>query len=389
MKNYRKQVSRVLKTGNIDLGPQFPGMENEDDPFTLQEPEFYALQAYVESGKLLPTDVRELELIVGIPQEHGSQFNDLLGAYENVVDHCRNFTENTFPESVRLAGDIVSYNTKVNIYYDVLLDIAQEYQDATSPEEEEELERDFRATIEQLRRRAQDFVTHSESVSRLYGEFLEETKADKGRIDPLSRKYHERFDAETGELAQTLQEIEQLTEELEVATREYEKAYNKAYKEPQKYGWLGLIGLSVAIAMTIKYGEIADQWKARAEAIEAKIKLAQEKAKQAALFLNSLELANDSVASIQKKIDEALPVLARLRGSWLAIDQELNDIVIAIDENFEDLLVRLVRAGVKEMKERWAKVADKAEQYREVAFIVPQYATSSVYAQLQQLRMAA
>ncbi|HEU5226550.1 MAG TPA: alpha-xenorhabdolysin family binary toxin subunit A [Ktedonobacteraceae bacterium] len=389
MKKHKKQVSRVLKTGNIDLGPQFPGMENQDDPFTLQEPEFYALQAYVESGKLLPTDVRELELIVGIPQEHGSQFNDLLGAYKNVVDHCRNFTENTFPESVRLAGDIVSYNTKVNIYYDVLLDIAQEYQDATSPEEEEELERDFRATIEQLSRRARDFVTHSESVSRLYGEFLEETKADKGHIDPLSRKYHERFDAETGELAQTLQEIERLTEELEVATREYEKAYYKAYKEPQYYGWLGLIGLSVALAMTIKYGEIADQWKARAEAIEAKIKLAQEKAKQAALFLNSLELANDSVASIQKKIDEALPVLARLRGSWLAIDQELNDIVIAIDENFEDLLVRLVRAGIKEMKERWAKVADKAEQYREVAFIVPQYATSSVYAQLQQLRAAA
>lgn len=353
----------------LNLGPQIVGMENDDDPFILQAPELYALQAYVGAGQRLPTNGDEMELLIGIPVKETGEFKDILEAYAKIVTHCKNFWNLTFPESVKLAGDIVSYAKKADTYYTELLTIAVEYNDASSQDEEAELERDFRILVERLRREAQKFAANAEEVSERFRVFLEETEGDERTITPLHTKYKARFDAETGSLAETRKEIEALEKEMKEATRNYEKANYKAYKEPLYYGWVGLIGASVALAMMITQGNAADQWKAKMNELQKKIDEAKGKEKQAERFIEYLELANDDLGGIKNKIHEALPVIAKLRGSWLAIEQELDAIVQAIDSNFEDLMVRLVRTGVKEMIKRWNDVAKKADIYRVVAFI--------------------
>lgn len=354
----------------LNLGPQIVGMENHDDPFVLQAPEFYALQAYVEAGQRLPTNGDEMERLIGIPVKETGEFKDILDAYAKIVTHCKNFRYSTFPESVKLAGDIVFYAKRAGIYYTELLDIAIEYNDASSQDEEAELERDFRTLVKRLMGDAQKFAANAEAVSKRFQAFLEETESDERAITPLHTKYRARFDAETGSLAETRKEIEALEEEMKEATRNYEKAYYKAYKEPLYYGWVGLIGASVAIAMMITQGNTADRWKAKMNELQKKIDEAKGKEKQAERFIEYLELANDDLGGIKDKIHEALPVIGKLRGNWLAIAQELGAIVEAIDSNFEDLMVRLVRTGVKEMIKRWDDLAKKADIYRVVAFII-------------------
>ena len=353
----------------FNLGPNIPGMENEDDPFVLQEPEFYALQTYVDAGQRLPTNARELELVVGIPEQEGSQFSDILGTYGGVKEHCAYFATRTFPESVTLASDIVSYATKADVYYSELVAIAEEYQDADSEAEEQELERDFRALVERLRREAQKFVEHTEEISGLFGDFLQQTEDDERKLTPLYTKYRTRFDNETGQLAEVRREIEELGEELKAATREYEKAHYKAYKEPAYYGWLGPIGAGVAIAMLIKYGEIADKMKAKMKEIKRKIEAAQQKEQQAERFIENLDMANYSLHDIRSKLQEALPVIGKLRGCWKTLEDELNNIVAGIDTSFEDIIRRIVRAEVEVLIKDWERVATKADLYRLIAFI--------------------
>lgn len=354
---------------SLNLGPQIVGMENGDDPFILQAPEFYALQAYVEAGQRLPTNGNEMELLIGIPVKETGEFKDILEAYANIVTHCKNFWNLTFPESVKLAGDIVFYAKRADIYYTELLDIAIEYNDASSQDEEAELERDFRILVKRLRSDAQKFAANAEEVSKRFQVFLEQTEGDERAITPLHTKYRKRFDAETGSLAETRKEIEALEKEMKEATRNYEKAHYKAYKEPLYYGWVGFIGAAVAVGMMITQGNAADRWKAKMNELQKKIDEAKGKEKQAERFIEYLELANDDLGGIKDKIHEALPVISKLRGNWLAIEQELGAIVQAIDSNFEDLMVRLVKTGVKEMIKRWNDVAKKADIYRVVAFI--------------------
>lgn len=359
----------MLIASGFNLGPNIEGMENEDDPFILQEPAFYALQTYTDAGQRLPVNAQELETIVGIPASEGSQFNDILSTYGAVKEHCKEFATKTFPESVTLASDIVSYATKADVFYSELVAIAEEYQDADSDEEKQELERDFRALVDRLYREAVKFETHTQEVSDLFGGFLQHTEDDERRLTPLYTKYRERFDGETGALKEVREEIEELWAELEVATREYEKAHYKAYTEPAYYGWLGIIGASVAIAMLIKYGELAEKMKEKMKTIKEKIAAAQGKEQQAERFIEQLDLANHSLHDIHSKIQEALPVIGKLRGNWKILEDELANIVSGIDESFADIIRRIVKAEVAVLIKDWERVAEKADLYRHIAFL--------------------
>ena len=46
-----------------------------------------------------------------------SDFTPLINAYKDIFDHVSKWNDETYPESVSLASDIVTYANKASIYY--------------------------------------------------------------------------------------------------------------------------------------------------------------------------------------------------------------------------------------------------------------------------------
>lgn len=354
------------------LAPKPEDVGEAKDPFLLHKPELRLVQIYVEAGTKLPKTIEELSTRTGISEQNAQQFGDIVAVYKDVNDHCINFQSKIYPKSVELAGHITSYNSDVQTYYPELTKFTDDWKKAEeegNTKQQKEIEKDFKLVAEELIKQTNKYAQKAQETYTEIKKFVEQTEQDKNHLDPLDKKYRDKFTSEQGELNKTREQIDKLKKDLEQKNKDYEYHEWKAKTETAYYGWLGPIGASVAIGMYVKHSGLAKEIQEQIKGINEQIKQAKEKEKTALLFVNDLNMASDSLKDIVQKLNDALPILQRIQALWQKISQELQELLDSVKQRWDPEKLRLLPIHLKNAMSRWADIAKKANIFYSVAYV--------------------
>jgi hypothetical protein len=344
-------------------------MERPDDPFVLQQPEFYALQRYIDGARRLPATPKELETLTGIPEQKAIEFNDLLRVYGSIKECCAHFFKDVLPLNITLATDVITYARSTAISYRALYTLAQDYLLAAE-EQKQALAREFQALLDSLRGDIQRYEARTIEVIDHYTQLLDDLETEKRAFIPLYSKYHRRMIRIVKALVPMRQEVEKVRKELLQGTKKYERMYYKQFADIEHYAWIQLIGASVSQGMLATYDDLAAEWKACMQKIQKQITGASESEQQAERFIECLEQATLSLNELRTEVIEAIESISALRKCWQALDYELIKMSAGIDQNAAAIIGRVLQDAFEAMIEAWQQVREKAERSRQISFIV-------------------
>lgn len=337
------------------------------DPFLLSKPEMVLVQTYVEAGTRLPASRADMQAKLGIAASDVDQFDDLIGAYKNTYDHCSYFKTVTFPMSVGLASDIVAYNVKVPIYYGALNTIILQWQAGTLSDED--AKKKFQLIFTNLRNQAQTFSDSAKDVKQKMIDFVEETKADQGFLQPIQTRYKAKYESQGGVIDTFTKEITNDNNQITFWNDQYSHDVIVAATTPT-YAWVFPIGTIAAGIVAGIYGKKATDALDNVHDYQNKLAQAEDGLRQALILKHDLDLANSSLDGILAALNAALPVLEKMEGIWGALADDLGNIVTQILDNDigkADVLIKDL--GVAEAISAWAAVSKLADNYRLSAYI--------------------
>ena len=353
-----------MSDDKYDLGPG--ELDTGDNPFYLSNPEWLSIQCYVASAINLPEDKDSMRAMLPADPPGGmDQFNDLITAYKDLHDHCEYWQNNTLPDSVKCASNIVDYNIKVPIYYGALTKLLDKLEQ--KPPDDKAVEQ-FKAIIQNLSDQAAGYSNHAGLVYKGMSDFAEQSARDSGAIKPLKEKYDKELGDQAPEIKQMSEELTTLKNELDEATKEYEHDVVVAATSAT-YAWIFPLGTIAAGIVAGTYGSKATKAAKRAKGISAEIGLLNDKLAASAILLLDLGRIHSDLSDISEKLAIALPIIQKLQGIWGGIRDNLENILRIIDEDISQVPAIIKSLGIDEAIDAWAKVAKEADSYRVNAYI--------------------
>lgn len=339
-----------------------------DSPFLLSKPEFIAVQSYVEAGKRLPATEDDLQIKLGIGKEEVGDFKDLITVYAQIVNHTRYFSSTTFPASVGLAADIAHYGkNEVPTYYGALYPLLLAWENGTI--RADKAQKKLTAVLDFLRTVAISYQDKAKAVKESIHEFVEETKKDKSNLEPVRKRYQDKYQSDKGSLGTLMAEAENARKQIEYWNEQYRKDVTVA-ATTATYAWIFPFGTIAAAIVAGIYGDKAQKALEEVRNYQKKLATAQTDLRKALNLLHDLELADVSMDGILQKLAAALPVLEKIEGTWGAIADDIGNIItVNIDQGIALAAVIIKELGVDAAIKAWGDVAKIADQYHANAYI--------------------
>lgn len=350
------------------MGPKVEPAPN--GRFFMAIEEWQAVQCYVEAGIRLPITKDEAIVKLGVSSEDADHFNDLWQAYANVHDHCQDFQARVFPNTVSLASDIVDYGrTKAPVFYKAILKLLTDLEDPNvTPERAAILRRNLALALDNLTKDAQSRADKATAAMNQINGFIQQTQQDKGFLEPIQDRYHKEYEGEQGKIAQYTQEIEDDKNLIASANEEYQKDVTIACTTAT-YAWVFPAGTIAAAVVAGVYGKRAQDALDNIHRFQDMMASSEVRLRAAVMLKQDLELANTSLDGLVTKLNAALPVLAKAKGIWNALADDLKQVVNTIKNDIADMPSFIAELGVDEALGQWKTLADEADGYRVNAFI--------------------
>lgn len=340
-----------------------------NSPFFMSTPEFQALQTYCESAKKLPTTADELVArITGMTAAGAKEFPDMLAAYAIVKNHCAEFTSETFPKTVSLAATISRYGRECSeTYFPALIETIQKWQSETDPGKQNIYQRKVDGILKNRADQAQEHANNAKSVLDLVVEFLDQTKSDKNTLEPIQKKYHDKYEKEGGIIADLKRQLKEAQDAIDKLNDEYKQDVIVASTTPT-YGWVWPFGTIAAAVVAGVYGKRATAALDRIEGWKKKKGSLSDELQKDTDLVAQLTLADNSVKGLLEALNGALPVLEKMQGIWQSLHDDIAGVVGTLTEAKKaDVWVKdnIVDAAAKQ----WKAVSDAADNYRVNAFV--------------------
>lgn len=326
-----------------------------NSPFFMSQESWHSLQCYLKSGMELSTSPADAVVKMGIAQEDADKFADLWAAYKQVQDHCADFRKTTLPDTVNLAGSLAEYGRdKAPIFYAGLLQ-------ATDPN-------DFKDVLANLRQTAVDFAADADKVRDEINDFIDQTTKDKATLSPILDKYKQEYDGEQGLITQYRTEIQDDTDLIDHFNDEYRKDVTIACTSAT-YAWVFPVGTIAAAVVAGVYGKRAQDALDHVHEYQDKLAGAQERLRSALVLSHDLDLVDKSLDGIIASLNDALPVVQKMKGIWTALAKDIDLIVATIDKDISGMPRFIQKLGIKEAIQEWQDLAAGADQFRVNAFV--------------------
>lgn len=361
----------------IDIGPgniATPAVEG-GPAFALSSAEWADVQTYVitaQDPSIVPTTLDQLRarLGEGAPSDL-SDFTQLVNTFANINGHVTTWQDDTFPASVALASDIVSYAQQARIYYAPILPLANKLVD--NPDDQRTKDK-LAAILDSLIQKANTFHDNAAAVKEKIKTFAEQTQQDKTAISGadgasgLMKYYDDKY-------GQTSEEVTRLTDLLkgqkailDAANKEYNHDVIVASTTPT-YGWIFPFGTIAAAIVAGVYADKAVKALERANAAQQQINTLDSELQANANLMTALMVADSSLDNINGSLAKALPVIQKIQGVWGAISDDLSNISKLIKTNIQEALPIIMDLGVDAAVDAWTAVGQAADAYRVNAYI--------------------
>ncbi|WP_339869337.1 alpha-xenorhabdolysin family binary toxin subunit A [uncultured Algoriphagus sp.] len=368
-------MTAVLKKINIGPGAIATPSESGGPGFALSAAEWYAIQTYViaaQSKEIMPHTEADFKAFLGsgAPGDM-SPFTPLINAYKGIFDHVTTWNDDTFPASVSLASDVVSYAQQAPTYYAPILPLAQKLVD--NPNDQSAKDK-LKAILDTLAKSASGYQSKAEAVATKIKTFADQTQADKDILvgpdgkSGLFKKYDTEYGEKSVEVQRLTKELADQQTILDAANKEYEHDVVVAATSPT-YAWVWPFGTIAAAVVAGVYGKRATDALDRAHAARAKIKELNEEKQADANLMASLHTTQMGLSGNINSISAALPVIQKIQGVWAAISDDLGNISKLIETNIAEALPIIMDLGVESAIKAWTAVGEEAQAYRVNAYV--------------------
>jgi hypothetical protein len=340
--------------------------------FILSNPDFVAVQTYVESALSLPKTETEFKTFLG-PGAPGdmSDFAPLIDVYRSMFDASTKWRDETFPDTVKLASEVYDYGqNKAPVYYRPILPLAEIL---TNHPDDASAKAKLKAILDNLQLTAKGMADRAQLSADKVKAYADVSQVDYNRLvvdggGGLFNRYEKKYGETSADVKKLTEDIAAQRLILKTANDEYDYNVVVAATTPT-YGWFFPIGTIAAAVVAGVYGKKATDALAAARAAEAKINTLADKLLADANVMNALHLSNFSISNISIRLAKALPVIQKIQGVWGGIAHDLGAIVKLIDDDIRNALPIIMDLGVEQAIKSWDSVAKAADAYRVNAFV--------------------
>lgn len=368
-------MSTKTKIFNIGPGAIAEPSQKGGPAFVLSSSDWYAIQSYVTnalSKEIMPHTEKDFRAFLGSAAPADlSDFDPLIGAYKNIFDHVTVWNDDTYPQSVSLASDIVAYARQAPTYYNPILPLAEKLTE--NPDDEKTKEK-LQAILDVLINQADAYHSQAEEVFKKIKSFADQTAQDKVTLagvdgeGGLYKYYNDKYGETSDEVKLLNDEIKAQQIVLDAANKEYEQDVVIAATTPT-YAWIFPFGTIAAAVVAGIYGDKAVKALDRAKAAQKKINELTAELQVNANLMNSLNITIGSLDNNIDSISAALPIIQKIQGVWGGISDDLGNISALIKTNIQEALPIIMDLGVEAAIEQWKAVGKEAEAYRVNAYI--------------------
>lgn len=368
-------MSDQPKTMSIGPGAIATPSQPGGPAFALSTAEWYAIQSYVinaQSKEIMPHTEADFKNYLGDGAPANlAPFQPLITAYKDIFDHVTVWNDETFPESVSLASDVVAYAKQAPVYYNPILPLAQKL---TKNPDDQEAKDKLKAILGVLDKSAKDYQDKAEKVAAKIKTFSDQTTADKTVLvgpdgkSGLYKKYNDEYGSTSAEVVALNKDIAAQQTILDAANAEYEHDVIVAATSPT-YAWVFPLGTIAAAVVAGVYGKKAVDALDRAHAATKKIKELDAKRQADANLMMSLHTSQLGLSGNIAAISAALPVIQKIQGVWAAISDDLASISSLIETNIAEALPIIMDLGVEAALNAWVAVGEEAQAYRINAYV--------------------
>jgi hypothetical protein len=295
------------------------------------------------------------------------EFGQLLEGYQRILPHVTQWKTKTFPATVELAADIVHYDSQVPVFYGAIIRDVQKLQ--SNPSDQAALAQ-LKAVIAKMTAEAEKREKRAHDVYEAVAKFADDTSKDAVEFDRLLGVYGTKFGANSKRMADLTADLKEVTDLVETTTADYEHAKAVACSTVS-YAWIVVppIGLIAAVIVAGIYGDKAVQAWGRLQKLKNDMTALEADQRFALMLMGTLTLARDSLASIHRDINAALPSIQKIKGVWNAIYSDLKHIDATIDGDVNQAILEIKDLGIETAITQWHQLAIKADAYRANAFV--------------------
>ncbi|HEY2494750.1 MAG TPA: alpha-xenorhabdolysin family binary toxin subunit A [Paenibacillus sp.] len=337
----------------------------EDSPFLLKKEDWIKVQKYTGDGAYLPVNDKEMRIALLMGSSATlPEFKELYTVHTSIKSHCGNWNDNTYREVLTVANQIVNYSRRAKVYYQPLIGYLPDILDGDTVALEM-----FKKICAKLATEAQEFGDHAKILADAVGQFAKDTSSDYKNLETVKAKYDKLYGEHSEDVKRLRAEVDSLRKDLET--------YMEEFKDYESESWLSLL-LGPVFGFALK--AILDSTKgkalqARIEATREKIKENGEIIQRNVYLMALLDKADVGTDKTIKQIEDALPVIEKIKGIWNSLHSDLSalsEIVmedIQNDPEFADLGIELAIL-------QWETVGKQADDFRvnaDVGYIVDQY----------------
>ncbi|ABY46597.1 alpha-xenorhabdolysin family binary toxin subunit A [Bacillus mycoides] len=337
----------------------------EDNPFLLKKDEWIRIQKYTGDGAYLPVNVNEMRKALALENTAElPDFGELYTVNTSIKGHCKNWNDTTYREILDVANQIVNYSRRAEVFYAPLLDYLPDILEGDTVALEK-----FQKICEKLAKEAKAFSDHAETLAKTVKQFADDTTNDYKNLINVKVKYDALYGKNSEEEIKLRAEVKKLREELE--------KYIEDYEDYESESWLSLLlgpvfGFILKGILDSTHGQML---KAKVDATRQKIEATCATIQRNVYLMSLLDKADVGTDKTQKQIEEALPVINKIKAIWSALHKDLLTLStitmkdIHDDPEFADL-------GIELAIMQWVKVGKQADDFRinaDVGYILDQY----------------
>lgn len=338
----------------------------ETNAFVLSRAEWINVQRYVAEAMQLPTTKDALRTYLkGDASLPIDSFTDLLDGYVQMHSHCTTWQNETFPATVSLAGDIVAYANKANVYFQPLRDAVARLVENWDSERDKQM---VSAICDQMIKEADAFASKAEVVKNRVTEFANQSSADYDRLKNLQTTYNDRYGKDSQEAVTFQNNVDNLKKLIQEMNDEYNHDVVVAATSPT-YAWVFPVGTIAAAIVAGIYGDKAVKALKEIERLNGELKQFEDKVQARARLLTGMKSAIDGMGGISASLKAALPVIGKIQGLWTAIASDLGRLKGIINGDVRNNLPILMDLGIDVAIVTWSQIGQKADGYRVNAFV--------------------
>ncbi len=184
----------------------------------LDSPDRIDLQRYLLEGMTLPSNEDAMKSAYYLDDEQMKGFTDLLRAFQDIQQHCSDFYNGAYTNSVLLSSSIVQFNLTAQTYLKGISTIADDFEHGriTSDYAEKAVTSLIKLMTDQLDK----FIADSDEVCCGVNRFLDETYQDNVVLNGqdgksgLKKEYEDKYKLSESDIQQMGDDIIKAKQEL-------------------------------------------------------------------------------------------------------------------------------------------------------------------------------